>query len=103
MKIRRREGARLVFREHTYGVLVVSASEKFNSAMQTLLPMSGLLAAGRSRAASTRRGGACWRRSYDLVLINAPLPDDFGTRLATSICNDDRPRACCCFVKAAHV
>ena len=25
---------------------------------------------------------------YDLVLINAPLPDDFGTRLATSICNE---------------
>lgn len=30
----------MVFRERTYGVLVVSASEKFNSAMRTLLPMT---------------------------------------------------------------
>ena len=26
-------------------------------------------------------------QSYDLVLINAPLPDEFGTRLALDVCS----------------
>lgn len=77
----------MVFREHTYGVLVVSSSEKFNSTMKTLLPMTdywpldfaGSVSEARRRMLETE---------YDLVLINAPLPDDFGTRLATSICNE---------------
>ncbi len=77
----------MVFREHTYGVLVVSSSEKFNSTMKTLLPMTdywpldfaGSVSEARRRMLETE---------YDLVLINAPQPDDFGTRLATSICNE---------------
>ena len=77
----------MVFREHTYGVLVVSSSEKFNSTMKTLLPMTdywpldfaGSVSEARRRMLETE---------YDLVLINSPLPDDFGTRLATSICNE---------------
>lgn len=77
----------MVFREHTYGVLVVSSSEKFNSTMKTLLPMTdywpldfaGSVSEARRRMLETE---------YDLVLINVPLPDDFGTRLATSICNE---------------
>lgn len=77
----------MVFREHTYGVLVVSSSEKFNSTMKTLLPMTdywpldfaGSVGEARRRMLETE---------YDLVLINAPLPDDFGTRLATGICNE---------------
>ena len=77
----------MVFREHTYCVLVVSSSEKFNSTMKTLLPMTdywpldfaGSVSEARRRMLETE---------YDLVLINAPLPDDFGTRLATSICNE---------------
>ena len=77
----------MVFREHTYGVLVVSSSEKFNSTMKTLLPMTdywpldfaGSVSEARRRMLETE---------YDLVLINAPLPDDFCTRVATSICNE---------------
>ena len=73
----------MVFREHTYGVLVVSSSEKFNSTMKTLLPMTdywpldfaGSVSEARRRMLETE---------YDLVLINAPLPDDFGTRLTVS-------------------
>ena len=77
----------MVFREHTYGVLVVSSSEKFNSTMKTLLPMTDywpLDFAGSVNEARRRM----LEPEYDLVLINAPLPDDFGTRLATSICNE---------------
>lgn len=77
----------MVFREHTYGVLVVSSSEKFNSTMKTLLPMTDywpLDFAGSVNEARRRM----LETEYDLVLINAPLPDDFGTRLATSICNE---------------
>ena len=38
---------------------------------------------------------------YDLVLINAPLPDDFGARLATGLCADTGAGVLL-FVKAAQ-
>ncbi len=69
-----------------YSVLVVSASESFNSTLLTLLPestyspvhmVSNISAAKRSLA----------ERPYDYVIINAPLPDDLGTRFAIDTCN----------------
>lgn len=77
----------MVFQERTYGVLIVSASEKFNSAMRTLLPMTDywpLDFAGSVSEARRRLLDA----EYDLVLINAPLQDDFGIRLATGLCSN---------------
>lgn len=77
----------MVFREHTYGVLVVSSSEKFNSTMRTLLPMTDYWPLDFAGSVSEARRRML-EAEYDLVLINAPLPDDFGIRLATSICSD---------------
>lgn len=77
----------MVFREHTYSVLIVSASEKFNSMIMSLLPMSEYWPVNTvHNVAEARR--MLLSRSYDLVIINAPLPDDFGTRLAMDICSD---------------
>ena len=74
-------------KEQVYSVLVVSASEKFNQSLAGLLPQS------RFSPVRTVSGvGAARRelleRPYDLVLINTPLPDQSGVRLAIDLCGD---------------
>ena len=71
----------MVFSDQTYSVLVVSAARKFNDAIAPLLPYSDYYPVkyADNIAAAKRELLA---RAYDLVLINAPLPDDFGTRFA---------------------
>ena len=69
---------------HAYSVLVVSAAQKFNEAFAAMLPGSeyypvrfvGNIAAARREMVN---------KTYDLVIINAPLPDDFGTRFAIDV------------------
>lgn len=76
----------MVFSEHTYSVLVVSAAQKFNDAMATLLPGTDYYPVSyASNVAAARR--EMLARNYDLVIINTPLPDDFGTRLAIDACS----------------
>lgn len=76
----------MVFQERTYSVLVVSASEKFNATIMTLLPVTDYwpVTIAKSVAEAKRR---LVEQSYDIVLVNAPLPDDFGMRLAIDVCN----------------
>lgn len=72
--------------EYRYSVLVVSSSEKFNSSLSVLLSderYSRITTA--TDVSSARRILA--ETPYDIVIINSPLPDDFGTRLALDICN----------------
>ncbi len=75
----------MVFSEQAYSVPVVSASQKFNDAFAPMLPgtdydpvcyVSNIAAAKRELLS----------RAYDFVIINAPLPDDFGTRFAIDAC-----------------
>ncbi len=77
----------MVFQEQTYSVLLVSASKKFNSAVQALLPVSDywpVMTCG-SVAEARRR---MLEQEFDIILINAPLPDDFGMGLAIDACSD---------------
>ena len=63
-----------------------AAAQKFNEAFAAMLPGSeyypvrfvGNIAAARREMVN---------KTYDLVIINAPLPDDFGTRFAIDACN----------------
>ena len=67
--------------ERVYSVLVVSAAENFNAALLPLLPASGFEPITVvSDISSAKR--AVLQRTYDLVIINAPLPDDMGVRFA---------------------
>ena len=76
----------MVFSDQTYSVLVGSAAQKFNEAFAAMLPGSeyypvrfvGNIAAARREMVN---------KTYDLVIINAPLPDDFGTRFAIDACS----------------
>lgn len=88
------------FTERRYSVLLVSSSPKFNESMLALLPESRFYpVAAVSDVSSARR--RLLESKYDIVIINAPLSDDFGTRLALNIC-DNSGTAVLLFVKAEH-
>ena len=71
----------MVFGEEVYSVLVVSSNSRFNDAITPLLPYSEYYpVCFVSNIAAARR--EILARAYDFVIINAPLPDDFGTRFA---------------------
>ena len=75
----------MVFQEKTYSVLIVSASDSFTNSVMPLLPMTDYWP-----VTTVRSVGEARRRltdtEFDIVLINTPLPDDFGMRLAIDIC-----------------
>ena len=74
----------MVFSEVVYSVLVVSAQAKFNDALRPMLPSSDYYpVCFVSNISAARR--EILARSYDFVIINAPLPDDYGTQLAIDI------------------
>lgn len=76
----------MVFSEQTYRVLVVSASQKFNDILTQMLPSSDYYPVSfAGNIAAARR--ELLRREFDFVIINAPLPDDFGTQLAIDAVN----------------
>ena len=79
-------GSSMVFQERTYSVLVVSASDKFNSSIMALLPVTDYWPVSIAKSVSEAK-----RRlldsPVDILLINAPLTDDFGMRLAIDVCN----------------
>lgn len=90
----------MVFQERTYSVLLVSASDKFNSTTMTLLPVTDYwpVTTVKSIAEAKRR---LLDQPYDIILINAPLPDDFGMRLAIDACNESGAGVLL-FVKSEH-
>ena len=75
----------MVFKQTVYSVLVASASGGFVALMADLLPMTDYwpVTVADSAAAARR---ILQERTYDLVLINTPLPDDFGINLAMEVC-----------------
>lgn len=71
-------------RDRVYSVLVVSAAAKFHTSLPGMLPedrYEPLCAAGS--VAEARR--MLLERPFDIVIISAPLPDEFGTKLALHI------------------
>lgn len=68
-----------------YSVLVVSSSEAFNKATMEMLPASDYQPVFfTSNVSEAKRYLA--ERSFDFIIINAPLPDDNGTRFAIDCC-----------------
>ena len=65
----------------SYSILIVSASDKLNTAVQSLLPASSftqVVTVSDISAAASK----CTDRRFDMILINSPLPDDAGIRFA---------------------
>lgn len=75
-------------KERVYSVLLVSASENFNKSITELLPESNYCPLHTvSNISSAKR--AFLERSYDFIIINAPLPDDLGVRFAIDVCKEN--------------
>ena len=71
-------------KERVYSVLVVSASEKFNTALPDYLPEIRYQPLRVVTSISAARRAFAERR-FDLCIINTPLPDDPGVRFAIDL------------------
>ncbi len=88
------------FSERSYKTLLVSSSEKFNNSVLPILNDAGC------RNVITVSSGVAARQAmveeaYDIVIINAPLPDEFGTKMALDI-SANNGVGIMLFVKAEH-
>ncbi len=73
-------------KECVYSVLIVSASQSFNTAITELLPPSGYQPVYTvTNVSEAKRCIAA--RGFDFVIINSPLPDESGTRFAIDCCH----------------
>lgn len=68
-------------RERIYSVLVVSSSQKFNEALEDLMPKSRYSPVTTVKSISLAKR-ALSERSFDILIINSPLPDGTGERFA---------------------
>lgn len=71
----------MVYDGRTYGVLVVSSSEKIASSLTSLLTETGHSPVEHVKSVSAAKR-AMIDRTYDFIIINSPVGDDIATRLA---------------------
>ena len=88
------------FAQHSYKVLIVSSSDKFVRPMLDMLPekMFETIETASDVAQARRK---LLEREFDIVIINSPLRDEFGTKLALDICQKSSAGVLL-FVKAEH-
>jgi response regulator NasT len=77
----------VAFQSDPYSVLLVSASEKLNTAVLPLLPGSDFWPVTAVSSLS-RAKRLLVQQSYDIVIVNAPLPDGMGTDFAMKLCGE---------------
>ena len=85
-------------KEHVYSVLIVSASESFTSGVLPFLPEATYRPVKNARSVSEAQRLVA-ERLYDLLIINTPLPDDFGAKFAIDI-SDKSPSVVLLFVRS---
>ena len=71
-------------RERVYSILIVSATDSFTSAFTGLLPEIRYYPVQTASSVSAARR-ILTEKTFDFVIINAPLPDDIGTRFAIDV------------------
>ena len=69
----------MALQQQHYRALIVSLSEKFNTEISSLLQQESFSIDVASSAGEARR--ELLEKSYDFVIVNAPLRDEFGSRL----------------------
>lgn len=74
------------FKEYVYSVLIVSSSESFNTSFAALLPQKDYSPVDIVKSINHARRKIS-ERAYDIVIINTPLPDDFGRKFAIDLCS----------------
>ena len=86
--------------EHIYSVLVVSSAEKFVKPMLEMLPEK-MFDPIMTATDATQARRKLLENDFDSVIVNSPLKDEFGTRLALDICSKSSAGVLL-FVKAEH-
>ena len=72
-------------KERIYSILIVSATDSFTSAFADLLSEARYSPINTVTSVSVAKRVLA-EKTYDFVIINAPLPDDAGTRFAIDAC-----------------
>lgn len=72
--------------QRVYSILVVSAMDNFNSALSDLLPEASYSPVQMVSSVSIAKRMLA-ERDFDFVIVNSPLPDDPGVRLAIDACS----------------
>ena len=72
-------------KERICSILIVSATDSFSSAFADLLPEARYSPVDTVTSISVAKRVLA-EKTYDFVIINAPLPDDAGTRFAIDTC-----------------
>ena len=75
----------MVFQDNTYSVLLVSASEKMNVIVTSLLPVTDYWPITVASSVNEARRKLL-ENTYDIVIINSPLPDGSGIRFSMDAC-----------------
>lgn len=73
-------------KEYVYSVLIVSSAESFNNSFMALLPQKDYSPVDIVQSINHARRKIS-ERTYDLIIINTPLPDDFGRKFAIDVCS----------------
>lgn len=74
----------MVFQSDTYSVLLVSASEKLNTAITSLLPSTDFWPIDTAGSVSKARRSLL-EKPYDLILVNTPVTDGSAVRFCMDI------------------
>ena len=74
----------MALEQRVYSVLVVTVAEKFVEQVLPLMPGAKYYPVDKAGSVNEARRKIA-DRSYDIILINTPLPDDFGVRLAMDV------------------
>ena len=87
-------------KEHVYSVLIVSSSKSFTDNVIKFLPEATYtpLSVANSINEAQRK---TVERFYDLIIINTPLPDDFGAKFAIDT-SDKSPSVVLLFVRSEN-
>ena len=75
----------MVFQNYTYSVLLVSASEKMNEVITSLLPVTDYWPLSTVKSVNEGRR-KLMEEPFDLIIINSPLPDSSGIRFSMDAC-----------------
>ncbi|MBQ9413195.1 MAG: ANTAR domain-containing protein [Oscillospiraceae bacterium] len=75
----------MLFQNDTYSVLLVSSSEKMNEVVTSLLPVTDYWPIDTVKSVNDARRKLT-EESYDLIIINSPLPDGSGMRFSMDAC-----------------
>lgn len=84
--------------ERQYSTLVVSSSEKFSDSLKSLLPTAQCRPVEYAASAAEAKRKVL-EKQYDFVIINAPLSDEIGSKLAIDV-SSDKSTVCLMFARA---